>query len=151
MSRVLAPVLAFLCVAVAPIAATAQQPIWTADYALGLAVCRAAEKPLLIVLEEPEQPSFKIQSASLITKETNHQLLANYTLCRVDVTTPYGQSVAKCFKVEKFPFTAIIDKRGSHILYKKTGVFLEKDWLNTLVEYKSGERKTVADESCFFT
>ena len=147
MSRLLTMVFILLSMAATNVAA--QQPIWVGDYGLGLAVCRASEKPLLIVIEEPEQPSFKIRPVSAITKETNHRLLANYTLCRVEASTPYGRSVAKAFKVDRYPFTAIIDKRGSHILYKKIGVFSETDWVNTLVEYKSGERKQLAAEFCF--
>lgn len=122
---------------------------WTNDYGLALAVCKATEKPLLVVLEEPETPAFKILPTTLITKESNDKMLGAYTLCRVDVTTKYGQSVAKCFKATQFPYTAIIDKRGSHILFKKAGKFDTKQWVTTLVEFKTGERKVVAEDFCF--
>ncbi|MCG8587617.1 MAG: thioredoxin family protein [Pirellulales bacterium] len=122
---------------------------WTNDYGLALALCKATQKPLLIILEEPETPAFKILPAAMITEQTNDQILANYILCRIDVTTAYGQSVAKCFKTTQFPYTAIIDKRGAHILYKKAGKFDTKQWVTTLAEYKSGERKAFFQENCF--
>jgi hypothetical protein len=127
----------------------AQKLKWTNDYGLALAVCKATQKPLLIILEEPQTPAFKILPTTLITQESNDKMLAGYTLCRVDVTTKYGQQVAECFKAKKFPYTAIIGKRGDYILYKKAGKFDTKSWVTTLVEYKSGERKQLPAEFCF--
>ena len=54
------------------------------------------------------------------------------------------------FKATAFPFRAIIDKTGSIILYKKAGELGEKEWENTLVRFKKGDRKGLLAHTAFF-
>ena len=71
---------------------------------------------------------------------TIRKLLSPYRLCHVDVTTDYGQKVAKAFKAKEFPHVAIIDKTGSVVIFRKTGQIKQDEWKKILTENKSGER-----------
>jgi hypothetical protein len=67
-------------------------------------------------------------------------LLGSYELCHVDVSTEYGKRVAQAFKATQFPHTAIIDRTGAVVLYKKPGAIAESEWSATLAKYQTGER-----------
>lgn len=122
------------------VAAPVATPItveWQADYGKALAATRADDRPLLIVLDAPKTAAGEKQ---LDTAGEQAKLLAAYQLCRVDVSTEYGKRVAKVFKADKFPFTAIIDKTGSVVLTKKQGTLTDTEWVKTLSTYKLGVR-----------
>ncbi len=69
-------------------------------------------------------------------------MLGNYELCHVDVSTEYGQQVAKAFGATQFPHTAIIDRTGAVVLFKKPGQIAETEWTAALTRYQSGEQTT---------
>jgi hypothetical protein len=69
-------------------------------------------------------------------------------LCRVDVTTDYGKRVADAFKVKQCPFTAIIDKTGQKIIYRKSGQLDDSEWVTALDTHKRGESRT-ASSDCY--
>lgn len=115
---------------------------WQADYGKALAATRADDRPLLVVLDDPTNPKKAVEDDQLKTDGDQAQLLAKYQLCHIDASTEYGQRVAKVFKANKFPFTAIIDKTGSIVLHKKQGQLTDAEWNETLSAYKSGERST---------
>ena len=71
-------------------------------------------------------------------------LLEKYTLCHIDVTTPYGRKVAESFRAKAFPTTVIIDKSASVKLVSKVGVLSDNELHSMLVKYQSGERPAVA-------
>lgn len=123
----------------APVASSGHAE-WQADYGKALAATRADNRPLLIVLEVPSDPKTAVEGEQLKAEGEQAKLLASYQLCRIDASTEYGQRVAKAFKAEKFPFTAIIDKTGSIVLHKKQGKLTEAEWNETLSAYKSGIR-----------
>ena len=89
-----------------------------------------------------------MEQVSRSTDETQAALLAPYELCRVDVTTEYGKRVAAAFKVSEFPYTAIIDRTASVILYRKTGRFDTAQWASTLIHYQNGDHPRQA-RICF--
>ena len=66
------------------------------------------------------------------------KVLASYRLCRVDVSTEYGQKVAQAFGATQFPHTAIIDKTGSTVLFKKPGQIGAEEWQTTLAKFQKG-------------
>jgi len=69
-------------------------------------------------------------------------------LCHVDVTTDYGQKVAKAFNAKEFPHVAIIDKTGSMVIYKKTGQIDSAEWQKILTSHKTGERPSSYCPNC---
>ncbi len=120
------------------LSATPEKLDWNTDYGKALEATRANSKPLLIVLDKPGEEKSRIRPVRFQPDPTARELLKPYELCHVDVTTSYGQKVAKAFKAEQFPFTAIIDRTGKRIIYKKAGSFTTTDWAVTLMAYKGG-------------
>ena len=102
----------------------------------------ALEKPLLIVIDDPndsETPSRHVQKAP----ETRQaDLLEHYVLCHVDATTDYGKRVARVFQVEQFPLAAIIDKTGEKIIYRNAGELSDAKWVAALDKHKRGEKRS---------
>jgi len=133
-------VLSVAALVLSTIAATDKQVEWQADYGKALAATRADDRPLLVVLDVPNDPKSAVGREQLETEQA--KLLDAYQLCHVDASTKYGKKVAQAFKAEKFPFTAIIDKTGSVVLCKKSGKITEVEWGETLATHKKGERKT---------
>ena len=125
-------------------AVAASKPVeWQADYGKALAATRADDRPLLVVLDIPNNPKKAAEDDQLKTDGDQADLLAKYQLCHIDASTEYGQRVAKVFKADKFPFTAIIDKTGSIVLHKQVGQLTDDEWNETLATFKSGERSTM--------
>ena len=58
----------------------------------------------------------------------------------MDVTTEYGQKVAKAFNAKSFPHVAIIDKTGSSVIFSKTGKIEATEWEKALTLHRNGER-----------
>jgi len=122
-------------------AVSASAPVqWQADYGKALAATRSDDRPLLVVLDVPAKPKKAVDEELLEADGEQAKLLAPYQLCHIDASTEYGQKVAKVFKADKFPFTAIIDKTGKVVLHKQVGQLTESEWNETLVEYQAGER-----------
>ncbi|MEM8946153.1 MAG: hypothetical protein AAGD11_13345 [Planctomycetota bacterium] len=129
--------------------ASSQSVEWQADYGKALAATRADDRPLLIVLDVPADEKKAVEDDQLKGEGEQAELLANYQLCHIDASTEYGERVAKVFKADKFPFTAIIDKTGSVILLKKQGQLTDAEWNETLTSYKSGERSATRYTSAY--
>ena len=124
-------------------------PEWESDYGKALQATRADDRPLLVVLDYPSDAASSDAQAA-----NTHQVayrgqedaepaadqLKPYHLCRIDVSTEYGKKVAEVFGVTSFPYTAIIDKSGSVIIYAKNGTLTADQWQNTLLTHKAGER-----------
>jgi hypothetical protein len=145
--------LATATMAVGLLAATPETPRWEKDYGKALSATRAGNSPLLVVLDEPKSEEARIEPALLSKsgiggKEFN--LLKPYRLCHVDVTTKYGQKVAKAFGADRFPHVAIIDKSGSLVIFRRSGKISAAEWEQALTRHKDGERpqpRTVAQVS----
>ena len=120
-------------------AATAMggSPEWLNDYGTALEQTKATGKPLLIVLEDASEPARQL-TVSHTTDAQRDELLSHYQLCRVNVSTAYGQAVAKAFQATQFPYTVVIDKTGSYQIFKKTGAFATSEWASTLTRYQEG-------------
>lgn len=129
--------------------ATSESVEWHADYGKALAATRADDRPLLVVLDVPSDEKKAVEDEQLKPEGEQADLLAKYQLCHIDASTEYGQRVAKVFKAEKFPFTAIIDKTGSVILSKKQGQLTDEEWNETLANHKSGERTATRYTSAY--
>ena len=75
------------------------------------------------------------------------ELLRPYNLCHVDVSTDYGKKVAEAFKAEDFPYTAIIDKTGSVIIFAKAGKMANEEWQGVLKKFREGDRASAITTS----
>ena len=120
------------------VASAPHAPHWESDYGKALEQTRADEQPLLIVLDKPAAEKEQLDPALLGEEQAG--LLGAYDLCRVDVTTEYGQKVAKAFGAKQFPYVAIIDKQGKVIIHSQTGEVTAAAWKSTLAKYQSGQR-----------
>lgn len=113
---------------------------WESNYTKALQATRKDDRPLLVVLDNPNKAKEAIDADQLELEGKQGELLESYQLCHVDVTTKYGKKVADAFHAEQFPFISIIDKKGEFILVKKTGQIEGKEWESTLKKYKEGEQ-----------
>jgi hypothetical protein len=131
--------------AISLMASAPKAPHWETSYGKALEATRAGQDPLLVVLDKPGSDA-QIEPALLSEDETGSdtsKLLSPYRLCHVDVTTEYGQKVAKAFHAKEYPHVAIIDKTGSVVIFKKSGPIKQDEWKQILASHKSGERAHV--------
>lgn len=111
---------------------------WHHDYAEALGASRRDDKPLLVVLHQPNDPRHAVRQIGHATDVEQLSLLQNYHLCQVDVTTKTGQRVAAAFGAKQFPRTVITDKFAEKIIYSKTGRFSDGEWTLTLADHRRG-------------
>jgi hypothetical protein len=128
--------------------ATAPKPVqWEQSYGKALEATRSGQNPLLVVLDKPNSKDARIEPELIsedVTSGEKFELLQPYRLCHVDVTTKYGQKVAKAFRAKSFPHVAIIDKSGSVVIFHKSGKIGSDEWAKILTKHKSGERASVS-------
>ena len=141
--------MAIATVAIGMLAASPQPRTWEVSYGKALEASRADKSPLLVVLDNPSREEARIEPALLGDGQPagkQAELLRPYRLCHVDVSTDYGQKVAKAFNAKSFPHVAIIDKTGSSVIFSKTGQIDAAEWEKALTSHRSGERtiKTVS-------
>jgi len=137
--------------AIGVLAAAPKAPQWETSYGKALEETRAGQDPLLVVLDKPNSKEARIEPALLSEDKattSSSKLLKPYRLCHVDVTTEYGQKVAKVFKAKEFPHVAIIDKTGSLVIFKKTGQIDSAEWQKILTSHKTGESATSNCPNC---
>jgi hypothetical protein len=132
------PLVAYLVLAVGPGEIGLDWNPWYSDYGVALQQARAAGKPLLVVLDSPAQSAAQLKPVSNAESD-DAALLAHYVLCRVDVSTRYGQAVAAAFQATSFPHLAIIDRAGRYKVYKYTGQMTREQWHATLAYYRNGQ------------
>jgi hypothetical protein len=118
---------------------------WYDDYGAALRASKQAGKPLLIVIDQPGVAAgrlerLNVQPVSTRTESRPDALLKSYVLCRIDAGTKYGEAVAKAFRAPTLPYTAVIDKTGSEVLFSKAGQISSDDWTATLTKFQRGER-----------
>jgi hypothetical protein len=138
--------LATATLAITMIATAPKVPEWEHSYGKALEATRAGQDPLLVVLDNPNNDSARIEPALLSEDDAsgeNSQLLRPYRLCHVDVTTDYGKKVAQAFQAKSFPHVAIIDKTGSVVIFEKSGKISKDQWTQVLTSHQSGERPVV--------
>jgi len=123
--------------------ASASKIVWSGNYGDSLAATKKNDKPLLITLDKPQVAAERMEPDQLAADGFAGDLLANYELCHIDVTTDYGKRVAEAFKVEQFPYTVLINRDGSRILRRIPGKFNDNQWRQTLTTYKNGTRPVV--------
>lgn len=136
---------AIATMAIGLVAASPKTPQWESSYGKALEETRNGQDPLLVVLDKPNSKESRIEPALLSENSAsgdNTKLLRPYRLCHVDVSTDYGQKVAKAFHAKDFPQVAIIDKTGSTVIFKKSGKIQPTEWKDILTSYKSGDRPT---------
>lgn len=134
--------LATASLAISALLAVPQQPQWESSYGKALEATRAADAPLLVVLDKPNSKEARL-SPELLSETgegSDAALLKPYQLCHVDVTTSYGKKVAKAFHATTFPHVAIIDKTGSTVIDTKKGNIEADEWQRMLTKNKSGDK-----------
>jgi hypothetical protein len=135
--------MAIATMAIGLLAASPQPSTWEASYGKALEASRADNSPLLVVLDNPNSEEARIEPALLgdaTPAGKQAELLRPYRLCHVDVSTEYGQKVAKAFQAKSFPHVAIIDKTGSSVIFSKTGKIEAAEWEKALTVHRNGER-----------
>ncbi len=120
---------------------------WLNDYGIAIQAARLAQRPLLVVLENP---TIAEQRLDLDGSGQLGELLESYELCRVDVTTAYGQKVAASYRATEFPYSVITDISCRNILFRRHGMFsadiLERT-LDDIGETPISRNRTIGEES----
>ncbi|QDU91506.1 hypothetical protein Pla175_49350 [Pirellulimonas nuda] len=126
------------------LAASSPSVKWEADYGKALKQTRTEEaRPLLVVLDKPSADAGRLDPKLLdgaAASANRLSLLMKYELCHIDVTTEYGQEVAKAFGADAFPFVAVIDKSGKVVLHRQSGTMAGESWDAMLASHQAGER-----------
>ena len=135
--------LAVVTIAASTMAVSPAATQWQADYGKALAATRSDQRPLLVVLDNPADAKAAVQEDLLKSDGEQAELLKSYELCRVDVSTEYGKKVAEAFHATEFPHTAIIDKNGATVLFKKAGQISGDELKTTLTKFEKGVQPTV--------
>lgn len=130
--------LAVVTIAASTLGVAPSAPKWEADYGKALAATKSDHRPLLVVLDSPADEKTAVQEDLLKADGPNAELLKSYELCRVDVSTEYGKKVAEAFGATEFPHTAIIDKNGATVLFKKPGQISGEEWRAALTKFENG-------------
>ena len=133
------------------VTAAPKAPQWETSYAKALEETRSGQDPLLVVLDKPNSKEARLEPTLMSEDKPStdaSKLLKPYRLCHVDVTTEYGQKVAKVFNAKEFPHVAIIDKTGSMVIFKKTGQIDSAEWQKVLTSHKAGERASLNCPEC---
>ena len=107
---------------------------WLNDYGIALQAARLAQRPLLVVLEKPDDAEQRLDVIDGSGQLS--ELLESYELCRVDVTTEYGQKVAASYGATQFPYSVITDISCRNILFRKQGKLSVEMWEQTLDTFK---------------
>src|SRR3954470_14467631 len=137
--------------AIGLLAAAPKAPQWETSYGKALEETRSGQDPLLVVLDKPNSKSARLEPALLSEDKAtgaNSKLLKPYRLCHVDVTTEYGQKVAKVFNAKEFPHVAIINKWGARVFSKKAAKMHSAEWQKILTSHKTGERPSSYCPNC---
>lgn len=125
--------------AASQIPSASTMPTVHADYGVALKAAQQSGKPLLIVIEAPQDAKVAA-TATRSAKQEVDQLLSKYVVCKIDATTKYGQSVAAAFKADAIPFTAIISKDANRQLFRRAGLMPQDEMVATLAQYQHGVR-----------
>ena len=112
---------------------------WATHYGKAKQSAQQVQRPLLIVLEDPAEPKAKFDDGKLASKAGQKELLENFMLVRVDVSTPYGKKVKKAFRADKLPYTAITDKSAQFITFRGAGEMKPSEWTAALSRHKAGK------------
>lgn len=107
---------------------------WLNDYGVAIQAARLAQRPLLVVLENPTDAGQRLDFID--GSRQIGELLDNYELCRVDVTTEYGKKVADSYGAKQFPYSVITDISCRNIVFRGQGKFSLETWERTLDVYK---------------
>jgi hypothetical protein len=135
--------LATATLAIGALLAAPQQAKWESSYGKALEATRAADAPLLVVLDKPNSKDARLAPELLNAKAAEGNdgaVLEPYQLCHIDVTSEYGKKVAKAFHATTFPHVSIIDKTGKTVIFTKTGNIQPEEWQRILIRHKSGDK-----------
>jgi hypothetical protein len=132
-------VLLMAAMSVANLAVTTTTELdWSDHYANAKVQAAAEHRPLLVVLEDSANPQGRFDQQALASQDSQVELLHNFRLCRMDVTTDYGKRVAAAFGAKQFPFTAITDNSAQYITFQAGGTMSPEQWNQTLATRKDG-------------
>ena len=113
---------------------------WPKDYRQALDAARSNQRPMLVVLEDHSAEEGKLTTLAEPASPALRELLASYEVCSIDVNTERGASVARAFRAERYPYSAITDSSCEFVVFRGVGQFSESAWANMLADYKGGAR-----------
>jgi hypothetical protein len=117
---------------------------WQSHYQQAKKTAHQSQRPMLIVLENPRRSETSFDETMLAGQHKQVELMRNYLLCKIDVTTPYGKRVAAALRADRFPYTLITDKTATYITFRQAGKMSSEQWCLNLEMHKQGSAKMPA-------
>ena len=105
---------------------------WNDDYGNAKQAAQSSERPMVVVLENPENTGQRLDTDKLSDVNRDRLKSKKYELCRVNVNTAYGKLVAEAFGAKQFPYTAVTDDESKRIVFRKAGQMSQLDWTHAL-------------------
>ena len=96
--------------------------IWQTDYHRALQQAQRSRRPLLVKIEDlslnlPESsPSVSARNETIPT-----EILDDFVLCRIDFSRPNGKEIARRLGATSVPFTAIVNRSLTRVVYRRSG------------------------------
>ena len=109
---------------------------WNDNYGEAKRIAAQKKMPVVVLLEDPSNPATSFNEKELASDPQQVKLLQKYQLCRIDVTSNYGKSVAKSFKATRFPYTIMLDRSASFITLRRSDKMTPNQWASSLIANK---------------
>ena len=107
---------------------------WNDDYGNAKQAAQSSERPMVVVLENPENTGQRLDTDKLGDLNRDRLRSKQYELCRINVNTAYGKLVADAFGANQFPYTAVTDDKSKRIVFRKAGQMSQLDWTHALAK-----------------
>ena len=95
---------------------------WQSDYQRALQQAQRSRRPLLVKIEDL---SLNRQESSPSVSTRNETIPANilddFVLCRIDFSKPHGKEIAHRLGATSSPFTVIVNRSLTRVVYRRSG------------------------------
>ena len=91
---------------------------WQSDYHRALQQAQRSRRPLLVRIEDL---SLNRQESSQSVFTSTETIPADFVLCRIDFSKPYGKEIAHRLGATSSPFTAIVNRSLTRVVYRRSG------------------------------
>lgn len=104
------------------------------SYAEGYKFAQESKRPLLVIMHGDN----KVDWSMIERSEARRNLLANYVVVTVDVTTEEGKQTHALFQSPALPQVVVIDKQQKLQIYRTSKALSAEDWTVVLEQYREG-------------
>ncbi len=119
------------------------ETVWHQNYGDSLKQVREVDKPLFIVFGSASSEFGKMtDNGPFVNTQIEERLSADYVRLYVNPESERGKTLTKLFKVETFPFIAVIDRSGKQQVYRRAGSHTPERIDSLLAQYRTAKSAT---------